>query len=108
MTRMMLSASPASLFLPGTETLAVPRATTLSEDSDSEDEDGYTPPEARAFPSESNFYSDAQLDAALAAVSAQTTPHRGSGSPRRRTKSSSRAGPRRSWNLSPARSRTTP
>ena len=55
-----------------------PRVTTLSEDSDSEDEDGYTPSGGAGLPpGESNFYSDAQLDAALAAVSAQNnTPSR--------------------------------
>ena len=54
-----------------------PRVTTLSEDSDSEDEDGYTLRRRGPSPSESNFYSDAQLDAALAAVSAQNnTPSR--------------------------------
>lgn len=55
-----------------------PRVTALSEDSDSEDEDGYTPSGGAGLPpGESNFYSDAQLDAALAAVSAQNnTPSR--------------------------------
>ena len=55
-----------------------PRVTALSEDSDSEDEDGYIPSGGAGLPpGESNFYSDAQLDAALAAVSAQNnTPSR--------------------------------
>jgi hypothetical protein len=56
-----------------------PRVTALSEDSDSDDEDGYTPSGGGAGlpPGESNFYSDAQLDAALAAVAARNnTPSR--------------------------------
>ena len=56
-----------------------PRVIALSEDSDSDDEDGYTPSGGGAGlpPGESNFYSDAQLDAALAAVAARNnTPSR--------------------------------